>query len=324
MGTIVIVLLSGFGWREGDLFKSIPSALGIVVTAAVGIIAWMYRTANQRLAVVDAIASNIFSILRISLSLFVVQNLILRYRDKVVVRSDTYFISREEYNVMSINPNDIGFLRQDAIKRINGFYITLRAYRDRALSLEGRFDRRSFENGIVNENDITEYKSLICIIIYYAFLCIENGRIALYELMDNREFRDESMFIAMAQDLRAYTFLLEEASQEQAIRSYLRHRLRERIHLRSDQQPENGGNRRPDPKEDYLFPGYAGGFARMKKYIRDLNDPDYVEDLSHLFGADIVRLFGNNYARELSSSDTTPTRDDVALPEGSKSALIRT
>lgn len=86
LGAIIIIILVVFGWLEKDSepFKSNPSALGAVVTVAVGMIAWLHRTANQRLVVVDAIASNIFSILRISTSLFVVQNLIPRYRHNIV------------------------------------------------------------------------------------------------------------------------------------------------------------------------------------------------------------------------------------------------
>jgi hypothetical protein len=140
-----------------------------------------------------------------------------------------------------------------------------------------------------------EYKSLICIIIYYAFLCIENGRIALHELTEDSEFLDESMFIALAQDLRAYTFLLIEANEEEAIRPFIRHRLRERLKLGSESA------RRHDPKENYLYSGYAGGFQRMKRYIEDLGDPRYVNDLYQLFGDDMKRLFGPNYAQELSN-----------------------
>ena len=57
--------------------------------------------------------------------------------------------------------------------------------------------------------------------------------------------------------------------------------------------------RERDPKEDYLFPKYNGGLVRLKKYIRDLDDCRYFNDLCRLFDKDMVQLFGNNYVEEL-------------------------
>jgi hypothetical protein len=130
--TIILIsscILASIFWLKSQIHSDYLPVIAPAAAAVIATIAWAYRTANQRLAVVDSIASNIFSILRLSVSLFVVQNLILRYRGERV-SADTYFISREEYNPMkAINFNELGFLTQDAIKRISGFYITLRAYK---------------------------------------------------------------------------------------------------------------------------------------------------------------------------------------------------
>jgi hypothetical protein len=310
LALLIILLVIWIGiWVTEDHTKrtlsEIASVVGVLAGACIAIIAWAYRTASQRLGVVDSIASNIFAILRISASLFVVQSVIWQYR-KEERGTDVFFISHEEYNITeSINPNDIGFLRQDTIKRIHGFYITLRAYRDRALTLEKWYDKHAKMRDI-KDDKIPEFQSITCSLIYYAFLCIENGRIALFDLLENQEFRDESVFIAITQDLRAYTFLLEEAS-ENALPPYLRHRLRERIPQKKDGKEQNDEIRERDPKENCLLPGYVGGFARLKKYIRDLRDPRYPEDLEHLLGSDnMTRLFGKNYFHELRGQYSKP------------------
>jgi len=110
-------------------------------------------------------------------------------------------------------------------------------------------------------------------VIYYPFQCIENGRIALHELFENSEFREEAVFVALVQDLRAFTFLVKEADPK-FIQSYLKIRLEER-----SKQSVERKFRGLDMEEYYLFEGYRGALQRVRNYIRDLHDQKYNENL---------------------------------------------
>jgi hypothetical protein len=202
------------------------SALGVAGIIA-GLFGWIYRTISQRFSIVNSIASDIYSILRTSAALFVVQNIINMHRD-VDCKSYAYLISRDEYSLVGrITLGDIGFLNQNAIKRINAFYITLKAYRDRAIML-AEWCKNNTYLGVIEPNRVKEFQSLTSTLIYYAFSCIENGRIALCELLGNSGLANEGIFLALAQDLRAITFLLEE-EESGAIKGYVKRRLREKV-----------------------------------------------------------------------------------------------
>jgi hypothetical protein len=309
----VWIVAGWHAWTEQNFSKTslseavkslsgIASIIGILGRTIIALIAWAYRTANQRLAVVNTIASDIYTILRISASLYVVQNLILMYRSNIT-GTYAYLIAREEYSLVGkINLGDIGFLNQNTIKRVNAFYITLRAYRDRALTLAewlktnttrsvliDKDGREEIRSGVVNDQGSQEFRSLICGVIYYAFQCIENGRIALHELLEDPEFRDEAVFAALIQDLRAFTFLIKEADPK-LVQSYLKRRLEERI---------RGGLRRRDREENYLFIGYRSALRRVKEYIEELHDHIYNENLRDLFGANLVVLFGKEFVENI-------------------------
>jgi hypothetical protein len=291
-------------WSEAvKSLSGIASIIGVLGGAIIALIAWGYRTATQRLAVVNTIASDIYSTLRISASLYVVQNLINMYRDNIT-GTFAYLIAREEYTIIGkINLGDIGFLNQKAIKRINAFYITLRAYRDRALTLAewlktntnrviiNKEGRDEIKSGVVNEQCIQEFRSLICSVIYYAFQCIENGRIALYELLEEPEFRDEAVFVALVQDLRAFTFLVKEVDPK-FIQNYLHTRLKERIAETKLQGRED--------EENYLFDGYRGALHRVRNYIEELHDRAYNDNLKDLFGSNLEVIFGKGFSKTIS------------------------
>jgi len=280
------------------------SALGIASIFA-ALFGWAYRTISQRMSVVNSISSDIYSILRASAALFVVQNIINMYRD-ADCKSYAYLISRDEYSLVGrITLGDIGFLNQNAIKRINGFYITLRAYKDRAIML-AEWCKTNTSHGTVGSDRLDEFRSLTVTLVYYAFSCIENGRIALYELLGNSELANEGIFLALAQDLRAITFLLMEQN-DKAIREYVKIRLRERTEFpQSAKQSDKRGPRIRDPKENYFFNGYKDARARLASYMRELDDKDYKPNLERLFRDKIRQLFPGEYF------DTRRYRNDTA------------
>jgi hypothetical protein len=279
------------------------SALGIASIFA-ALFGWAYRTISQRMSVVNSISSDIYSILRASAALFVVQNIINMHRD-ADCKSYAYLISRDEYSLVGrITLGDIGFLNQNAIKRINGFYITLRAYKDRAIMLS-EWCKANTSHGAIESDRLDEFRSLTVTLVYYAFSCIENGRIALYELLGNSELANEGIFLALAQDLRAITFLLMEQN-DKAIKEYVKIRLRERTEFsQSAEQFKKRGPRIRDPKENYFFDGYKDARARLVSYMKELDDKDYKPNLERLFGDNIRQLFPSNYFEAQGATGTT-------------------
>jgi hypothetical protein len=80
----------------------LPPIIAGFLGAFIGLLGWLYRTGSQRLTMVDAIASEIFSICRASAALSSVSRLVEIYRrgDARAIRS---LQLSEEYNMMEKN-----------------------------------------------------------------------------------------------------------------------------------------------------------------------------------------------------------------------------
>jgi hypothetical protein len=241
-------------------------------TAVLGFGGWLYRTADARLTVVDVIASEMFSVVRAAGNNKSVAKL-MSLDDAKCVGMFAFLELTEQYNdFMKAVGRDLGFLDQYTVTRISGYYTSLKIMQDRVRMLRNWANwllksGRTTEEILVGKEEQFLHES-VKQIMYDFYLCLENARISLHELLENGEFHDNCIFVCLISEIRAFAFLRKHYGQTE----YIGMRLEKRL--------EVANGRSFEALESYLREEYAIGVARLRGMYENYY-PDH-------FGMDII------------------------------------
>jgi hypothetical protein len=181
-----------------------------------------------------------------------IRNISVQYGNTTPPYTLAYLESYEEYHdFMQIAGQNLGFLDQSSIARITGFYTSLKILRDRLRMLKNRAIDASSEKPSNASKAAEFWKNTLRQTMYDFFLCLENARIALHLLLEGDDLHDDSIFICLMSEIRAFVFLRGLNDNG----AYISERLDARL------RPPVFGTH--EELESYLHPAYAVAVRKM-------------------------------------------------------------
>jgi hypothetical protein len=240
---------------------SFLTAIAALGTVLLGFGGWLYRTADSRLTVIDLIASEIFSICRAAANNRSVSQLIKAY-ETGDTRLFVFLGAEERYDdtMKSIGMN-LGFFDQYTISRVIDYYTSLKILFDRIRMLkawvadvEGKYPERRGAQDLsfkLTSEERNILRGILKQIIYDCFICLENARVSLHCLLEKGTFHDQSIFVCLLSEIRAFAFSRSCPDNVE----YLRRRLAARLprqSIRSEERIEG----MIDEFERYSHPAY--------------------------------------------------------------------
>jgi hypothetical protein len=242
---------------------SVWAVAGVFGTVFLTFGGWLYRTGDARMTIIDVIASEIFSLCRAMTNNRSVRNIEALYESKAPPYTLAYLEIHEEYNdFMHTVGQNLGFLDQSSIARVTGFYTSLKILRDRMRMLKNwAIDATSEKPSLASHNERFVDETLKQT-MYDLFLCLENARIALHLLLEGDDLHDDSIFVCMMSEIRAFVFL---AGMKDNV-TYIRDRLDARL-----QRPVF---RTHEELESYLHPAYIVAVRKMCEKYKEFYNED--------------------------------------------------
>jgi hypothetical protein len=231
---------------------SVWAVFGVFGTVFLTFGGWLYRTGDARMTAIDVVASEIFALCRAITNNRSVRNISKFYESTTPPFALAYLELQEEYHdFMQIVGQNLGFLDQSSVARITGFYTSLKIMRDRCRMLKNwAVDASSEKPSLASDGDLF-WKGTLRQTIYDFLLCLENARIALHLLLEGDDLHDDSIFVCLMSEIRAFAFLKDLTDNA----TYISRRLEARL------QPPVF--RTHEELESYLHPAYAASVRKV-------------------------------------------------------------
>jgi hypothetical protein len=280
---------------------SVWAVAGVFGTVFLTFGGWLYRTGDARMTTIDVIASEIFSLCRAITNNRSIRSLSLLLESKTPPYSLRYLELQEVYNdFMHAVGQNLGFLHQSCIARITGFHTSLKILRDRTRMLRSWAIDASGKEPSLASKELEFVGTTLKQIMYDFLLCLENARIALHLLLEGDEMHDDSIFVCLMSEIRA--FIVLKKMQDNA--PYIRDRLEARL------SPPHLGTL--EELESYLHPVYAAAVCKMcDKYTKFYGDDVGIE-IIHKLRADVEE----SLRRAASATATGPAEKAPAMNTG--------
>jgi hypothetical protein len=262
-------LTSAFGAvSAAQGFLPILAVFAAFGTAVVAFGGWLYRTADSRLSVVDLIAAEIFSVCRAAVINKSIEKLRLAYNTSDLGLFGFLEID-EKYNesINSIGAN-FGFFNQSTIIRVTGYYASLKIFLDRvrmlkswAIDIENNHRLASSQSGMnllhLSPRETEIMQNILAQVIYDLFICLENARISLHYLLEGGRLHDQSIFLCLLSEIRAFAFLRARYADVEYIRA--------RLEDRSGRATEISDDEWYDEFERYSHPEFQNAITKLRK-----------------------------------------------------------
>jgi hypothetical protein len=166
----------------------------------------------------------------------------------------------------------VDFFDQYTISRVIDYYTSLKILFDRirmlkawVADIEGKHPERygAEISSKLSPEDRDILRRLLKQIIYDCFICFENARISLHCLLERGRFHDQSIFVCLLSEIRAFAFSRSCPDNVEYIRRRLAARL-QRQSIRSEEPIEGI----IDEFERYSHPAYRNIGNRSKVFAK--------------------------------------------------------
>ena len=200
---------NGFAWWRlpryiGDSLSVAIPIIGGYLALAAAVLAWCYRSGNERLGIIDLFASEITSLCRVCT--------VNKLTESCVASAESsnlgaragfrHFESIESYTpIFDSNASDLKVLDVDVVTNVTAFYTYWKAMRDSFRHLAGGFA----ENVTVVDNGA--WFVAMRGVIYMQFLAFESARKALADLIEFEPHQVENTITVLLSELPAFGFL---------------------------------------------------------------------------------------------------------------------
>jgi hypothetical protein len=188
--------------------------IGSALALGVAILAWCYRSASQRLGVVDLFACEIGTICKVGTLIGSIERLVAAFEGDLSASqavaaasgADGFsrFSSAENYfPVFESNSKELEILSADVVTNVTAFYTYMKVTRDYFRQLSNTHPR-----GIGDEWHVT-----LLNIIYMMFLGYESARKSINDLIEFEPTHAETVILILLTELRAYRCLLDHVHE---------------------------------------------------------------------------------------------------------------
>ncbi len=141
----------------------------------------------------------------------------------------------------------IGWCRdQYTITRVIGYYTSLKIFLDRVRMLKSWAADVSKLCPTLSDENVRILRGILEQIINDLFICLENARISLHCLLERGSLHDQSIFVCLLSEIRAFTFLRTRTSNV----DYTRRRFADRL------RPQRNGSERLATSREQIDEAY--------------------------------------------------------------------